>query len=312
VSCGFYLPIIMPQKGASSLKIFQVAPEIFSKCTTTERKEFRVTATGQPARYLSYEPCSASAIMPSAAMGWLTLPRKPEPEVMGEADEVEAYASAAAQAYLDSVDNTLVEQVLSEGSRNTPAVDGSPLSGWLLDVGAGPGGIPLKIVRRCRNLCAVGVDRSLNMVRAARKSAAEQRLAERAFFLVADAARLCFPDAFFDFVLSNSLLHHLPNPVEAFNEMARVAKPSGVVLLRDLCRPSLLAFPLHVRWFGRYYSGLMSKLYFDSVRAAYTDRELAELLRRSALADARVFFHGRTHLGFIRRGSQPKGGAQAG
>ena len=270
-----------------------------------------MTAAGQPAHYLSYEPCSASAIMPSIAMGWLTLPRKPEPEVMGEADEVEAYASAAAQAYLDSVDNTLVAQVLSEGSRNTPGVDGSPLSGWLLDIGAGPGGIPLKIVRRCRSLCAVGVDRSLNMVRAARKTAAEEGLRERAFFFVADAARLSFPDAFFDFVLSNSLLHHLSDPVEVFNEMARVAKPSGLVLLRDLCRPSRLAFPLHVRWFGRYYSGLMSKLYFDSVRAAYTDRELAELLRRSALADARVFFHGRTHLGFIRRGSQPKGGAPA-
>jgi len=103
----------------------------------------------------------------------------------------------------------------------------------------------------------------------------------------------------------------LSDPVEVFNEMARVAKPSGLVLLRDLCRPSRLAFPLHVRWFGRYYSGLMSKLYFDSVRAAYTDRELAELLRRSALADARGFFHGRTHLGFIRRGSQPEGGAAA-
>src|SRR3989442_4900138 len=150
--------------------------------------------------------------MPSTAMGWLTLRRKPELEVMGEADEVEAYASAAAQAYLDSVDNALVAQVLSEGSRNTRSVDGSPLSGWLVDIGAGPGGIPLKIVRRCRNLCAVGVDRSLNMVRAARKSAAEQRLAEPAFFLVAEAPRLCFPEAFFEFVLFNSLLHHLPNP----------------------------------------------------------------------------------------------------
>ena len=281
-------------------------------------------------------------------MGWLTLPRKPEPEVMGEADEVEAYASAAAQAYLDSVDNTLVEQVLSEGSRNTPAVDGSPLSGWLLDIGAGPGGIPLKIVRRCRNVCAVGdpdrIEHPLfrrepsgeqsSGARPARPGdarrrdsgpdrgvghagrlprpllrtrAAKQGLAERAFFFVADAARLCFPDAFFDFVLSNSLLHHLPSPVEAFNEMARVAKPSGVVLLRDLCRPSRLAFPLHVRWFGRYYFGLMRQLYFDSVGAAYTDRELAELLRRSALADARVFFHGRTHLGFIRRGESGEG-----
>jgi ubiquinone/menaquinone biosynthesis C-methylase UbiE len=266
-----------------------------------------VTAAGQPARYLSYEPCSASAIMPSSAMGWLTLRREPEPEVMGEADEVEAYASAAAQAYLDSVDDTLVEQVLSEGSRNRLAVDGSPLRGWLLDIGAGPGGIPLKVVRRCRNLCAVGVDRSLNMVRAARNAAAEQGLAERAFFFVADAARLCFPDAFFDFVLSNSLLHHLPDPVEAFNEMARVAKPSALVLLRDLRRPTRLAFPLHARWFGRYYSGLMRKLYLDSVKAAYTDRELAELLRRSALADARVFFHGRAHLGFIRRGQSAEG-----
>ena len=139
-----------------------------------------MTVAGQPAHYLSYEPYAASAIMPSIAMGWLTLPRKPEPEVMGEADEVEAYASAAAQAYLDSVDNTLVAQVLSEGSPNTPGVDGSPLSGWLLDIGAGPGGIPLKIVRRCRSLCAVGVDRSLNMVRTARKCAVEQGLAERA------------------------------------------------------------------------------------------------------------------------------------
>src|SRR5947208_16619860 len=107
-------------------------------------------------------------------MGWVTLARKREPEVMGEADEVEAYASASAQAYLDSVDNTLAEPVLSEGPRNTPAVEGTPLSGWLLDIGAGPGGIPLKIVRRCRNLCAVGVARSLNMVRAARRCAAWQ------------------------------------------------------------------------------------------------------------------------------------------
>ncbi len=33
-------------------------------------------------------------------MGWFDLPRAPEQEVMEEADEIEAYASAAAQAYL--------------------------------------------------------------------------------------------------------------------------------------------------------------------------------------------------------------------
>ncbi len=225
-------------------------------------------------------------------MRWLTLPRKPEPEVMSEAEEVAAYASAAAQAHLNSIDNTLVEQVLFVG----------PPSGWLLDIGTGPGNIPLKIARRCPGLRVVGIDRSSNMIRAARRAAAMQALDDRAFFFLGDAYQLCFPDARFDLVLSNSVLHHLLNPVAVFNEMARVAKPHGMVLLRDLRRPSSLAFPLHVRWHGRYYSGLMKTLYVNSVHSAYTGQELADLLCRSALAEARIFFHARTHLGFIRGG----------
>ena len=237
-------------------------------------------------------------------MNWLSMPRTPEPEVMAEADEVEAYASAAAQAYLDAIDNTLVEQVVSlapTDHASGAAGDSSALSGWLLDVGTGPGGIPLKLVRRFPGLRAVGIDRSLNMVRAARQSAREQGRADRAFFLVADARRIAFPDGCFDIVLSNSVLHHLHDPVPVLNEMARLAKPSGMVLLRDLRRPSRLAFALHVGWFGRYYSGLMKKLYVDSVRAAYTASELRALLRGSALTDAEVFRHRRTHLGFVRR-----------
>ena len=228
-------------------------------------------------------------------MNWWTLPRKPEPEAMGDADEVEAYASATAQAFLDSIDNTLVEQVVAL----------APPEGRLLDVGAGPGNISLKLARRCPRLQVVGLDYSRNMVRAARRAAGEQGLAERARFFVGDANRLCLPDACFDLVLSNSVLHHLANPVALLKEMARVAKPEGVILLRDLRRPSRFAFPLHVRWHGRYYSGLMYQLFRDSVRAAYTGKELAELLRQSGLEGARIFFRVRTHLGFIRDGRRP-------
>ena len=211
---------------------------------------------------------------------------------MSAAEEVDAYASAAAQAYLDAIDNTLVEQVLSLG----------PARGWMLDIGAGPGGIPLKIARRCPNLRVIGVDRSANMIRTAQRAAAEQGLAERAWFFCADANQLCFPAARFDLVLSNSLLHHLQHPLRALEEMARVAKPGGVVLLRDLRRPSRLAFPWHVRWYGRYYSGLMYELYVASARAAYTGEELAALLGPTSLAQARIFYHRRTHLGFFRDG----------
>ncbi len=216
---------------------------------------------------------------------------------MDNADEVRAYASAAAQAHLDSIDNSLVEQAVSLGAR----------SGWLLDIGTGPGGIPLKLAERCPGLRVVGIDRSPRMIRTARETAARRGLANRLSFLIADASRLCFPDACFDFVLSNSLLHHLSDPLLAFDEMARVSKPHGMVLLRDLRRPSRLIFPWHVRWYGRFYLGLMKKLYVDSVRAAYTEEELSDWLRRSALADARIFRHERTHLGFVRNG---RGAAQ--
>jgi SAM-dependent methyltransferase len=125
-------------------------------------------------------------------------------------------------------------------------------------------------------------------------------LASRVQFFIGDGSALPFADAGIDLVLCNSVLHHLSEPARLFAEIARIAAPGGAILLRDLQRPSRLAYPLHVRWHGRHYSGLMYKLYCDSVRAAYTPRELAGLLGASPLRDARIFTRGCTHLGFER------------
>jgi len=222
----------------------------------------------------------------------MTFPRTPEPEVMESADEVDAYSSAAAQRYLDAIDTTLVDHIARLGV----------VSGRLLDVGCGPGNIALKIARRWPGVQVVGVDFSQNMILAARAAAASQQLTARAEFLAGDAKKLPFPDGALDFVLSNSVLHHLHDPLGMLDEMARVVKSGGLVLLRDLRRPGRLIFPWHVRWYGRHYSGLMKKLFTDSVRAAYTGEELARMLHASRLAAARVFYHERTHLGFVYDG----------
>jgi ubiquinone/menaquinone biosynthesis C-methylase UbiE len=211
---------------------------------------------------------------------------------MDSAEEVEVYASTAAQCYLDALDNTLVDHVARLGMD----------SGRLLDIGCGPGNIALKIARRLPRMQVVGVDFSLNMIRAARAAAAAQQLSRPPVFFAGDANRLSFSDQSFDFVLSNSVLHHLHDPLAMLNEMARVVKPGGIVLLRDLRRPNRLSFPLHVRWHGRHYSGLMKKLYTDSVRAAYTGEELVQMLRASKLSAAQIFYHMRTHLGFVYDG----------
>lgn len=228
-------------------------------------------------------------------MNWLKLARKPESEVMDSPGEVSAYASSASQGHLDSLDDTLVAQLIS---LEPPA--GMP-SGLLLDLGCGPGGIALKIAARCPQLQVIGVDRSASMIRLARRTALGRKLASRAFFLEGNALRICFPEKTFDFVISNSVLHHLAHPTAAFEEMVRVTKPGGTILVRDLRRPSRLTFPLHVRWYGRHYSGIMKRLFEDSVRAAYTPDEVAALLRRSGMSSARMFLHKGSHLGFVYR-----------
>jgi len=213
---------------------------------------------------------------------------------MDDSGEVEAYSSAAAQAHLDKIDDTFADHVLR--------LLGGRERGHALDIGPGPGQIVIKLAKRQRHWTFVSAERSPNMVSEANAhlAAAGDGLAGRVEFQVADGNRLPFADASFDLVMCNSVLHHLAEPRNLFNEMARVAKPGAAILLRDLRRPGRLAYGLHVRWHGRHYSGTMRRLYRDSVRAAYTERELQKLLESSSLHGATVFARGKTHLGVER------------
>ena len=226
-------------------------------------------------------------------MALFDLPRVPEPEAMDDSDEVEAYSSAAAQAYLDKIDDTFVEHAV----RLTHHRD----RGRALDIGTGPGQIVLKLARRLTPWKFIGVDRAPRMIEQANAGlTAAPELAGRVVFQVADGNRLPFEDAGFDLVMCNSVLHHLAEPKNLLAEMARLAKPAGAILLRDLRRPSRLAYGIHTRWHGRHYSGTMQKLYRDSVRAAYTPAELQGLLAASPLRSANVFVYRSTHLGIER------------
>lgn len=221
---------------------------------------------------------------------WFHLERTPEPEVMDDQDGVEAYTASAAQTYLERIDRSFVNHALTLGVT----------AGNVLDIGTGPGLIPIMLAARVPGLRLTGVDLSEPMLQKARNAVEQAGLADRLEFRVGDAKSLPFSKQSFDLVLCNSLLHHLPAPLALLNEISRVSKPGGAILLRDLRRPSRLEFPLHACWFGRYYSGLMRQLYRDSLRAAYTRAELETLLQQSKLAGGRVFRTGRTHIGIQR------------
>jgi ubiquinone/menaquinone biosynthesis C-methylase UbiE len=233
-------------------------------------------------------------------MSWFDLSRIPEPEVMDDASEVQAYSSAAAETYLSKIDDSFVEHTLRLISS---------IPGRAIDIGCGPGQILMKLSARLPEWQFCGADRSLTMMRRATgpnshtqpsDGGASHTGGRNLYFLAADAGSLPFRDHSFDLVLCNSVLHHIGDPARLLVEIRRIAKPDAAILLRDLRRPSRIRFPLHVRWHGRHYEGLMYKLYRDSVRAAYTAEELSAMLYKADICGARLFRCGATHLGIER------------
>ncbi len=58
-----------------------------------------------------------------------------------------------------------------------------------------------------------------------------QQFGSKAVLVQGDMFKMPFPDAQFDLTFNNSTLEHLPNPLDALKEMARVTKPGKYVFV---------------------------------------------------------------------------------
>ncbi|MDO5753239.1 methyltransferase domain-containing protein [Arthrobacter sp.] len=102
----------------------------------------------------------------------------------------------------------------------------------VLDVGSGPGTITADFARLVAPGEVLGLDRSPEVVAAATVLGSRQQL-KNLSFAVGDIYQLDFPDGSFDVVHAHQVLQHLSDPVAAVKELRRVAKPGGVVALRE-------------------------------------------------------------------------------
>ena len=107
------------------------------------------------------------------------------------------------------------------------------VSGTILDIGTGPGRLPVEIAKQVDNVEVVGIDISEDMVRIARKNVEKERLADRVKFEVRSAYNTGFEDCSIDLVVSTGLIHHLREPAKAFNEMYRILKRGGEAWMYD-------------------------------------------------------------------------------
>jgi ubiquinone/menaquinone biosynthesis C-methylase UbiE len=99
----------------------------------------------------------------------------------------------------------------------------------VLDVGCGTGNFSLKMAAMGARV--TGVDVSAPMIENARKKAAASIYGQQLDFHVMDLYHLDFPDASFDHVLSMAAFEFVHEDLQALDEMLRVVKPGGYVLI---------------------------------------------------------------------------------
>lgn len=105
-----------------------------------------------------------------------------------------------------------------------------------LDAGCGPGQFTILVAERLPSIEIWGIDLAPTMIELARGHAAESPAAARVHFEVADVAKLPFPDAHFDAVLSSGSIKHWPDPVAGLRELHRVLMPGGRAFVGEMNR----------------------------------------------------------------------------
>jgi ubiquinone/menaquinone biosynthesis C-methylase UbiE len=108
--------------------------------------------------------------------------------------------------------------------------------GLLLDLGTGPGNLPVEIIKRAPEIQIVGIDLSRQLIRMARARALKAGFSKRIVFEVANAANLHFNDESFDMVISTGMLHSLKKPYKVLKEIYRVLKQGGEAWIFDPAR----------------------------------------------------------------------------
>ncbi|MER6176825.1 class I SAM-dependent methyltransferase [Streptosporangium sp. NPDC001681] len=134
----------------------------------------------------------------------------------------------------------LYDRLISRGFRplytkvTADVVSAAPAGGTrVLDVGTGPGRVPLAIARALPELRVEGLDLSAEMIDRARQNAAEAGLAGRVDFAVGDVADLPYPDGDFDLIVSSMSQHHWPDAAAGLRELRRVLGPGGRIWIYD-------------------------------------------------------------------------------
>ena len=199
--------------------------------------------------------------------------RTPEPELMLEPEQAVAYANADfAEAHARFVD------LFADRLR------GRVIRGATLDLGCGPGDVACRFAERFPDTVVYGVDGSEAMLKAGENLPLRRRLGSRVRLLHRLLPTTDLPLERFDIVISNSLLHHLEDPMVLWRSAIRHGSPGAPVFVMDLKRPeNEEEVDRLVQLYTSDEPEVLRKDFRNSLHAAYTAPEVALQLRDARL-----------------------------
>ena len=164
--------------------------------------------------------------------------------------------------------------------------------GMAIDVGTGPGVIPIFLSKALPGVRFKGIDLSSVMIDLAKRNAKDEGLADKVEFEVGSAYSLPVEDHSLDLVLCINTIHHLDRPMDFFNEVARSLKEGGAFVIVDFHRDASFVFIgiFNLLWkafFGKHPKA--KKGFLESIRSSYTLEECQNFLERSRLKHWKLY-----------------------
>lgn len=162
------------------------------------------------------------------------------------------------------------------------------VKGSVTDVGCGAGYLLQTLAKEMPEIKLVGVDVSKKMIERAKANFDSQGLSGRAEFKEGSSEHLPFEDQTQDFIVSTGALHHFADPTSAFNEIYRVLKPGGQMLMLDFRRDAQWFFFGFIRFVQNVALRIMGLNALrrineptGSLLASYTKEEIREIMSKS-------------------------------
>ena len=160
----------------------------------------------------------------------------------------------------------------------------------VLDVGSGLATLAMYVASLDKSYVIDCVELSDEMNKIAQENIRGKGLEGRIKIIKTDAKNMALPSNSYDIVMCCDLLHHIENPAYVINEIARVVKPDGNILIRDILRPrSQEELERIIKERAKDLgNNATDKTVRESAMAAFTLEEVSEIFRQSNLKGYKI------------------------